>query len=217
MDGTKIAIIGGIGIAGYFVWRYYQANAQGVPYDPFGPSGVPSQYYLPSGGAQSAYQRLSNGYPTTGPGNAPAMPAQPAGPGKGAQLASGVATGAASTAATVATTGLTLATGALTFGIGAGAAVLGWAIADKGLFRGGEEGVKVNPARDQFLSQFGPGGTDAASGFGKLAAMLTTITGEPDGSHYFKALITAHNMDDFSRATREIQAVLATRGLRVAA
>ena len=33
----------------------------------------------------------------------------------------------------------------------AGAVLLAWAIVDKGLWRGGEEALHVNPARDRFL------------------------------------------------------------------
>ncbi len=106
----------------------------------------------------------------------------------------------------------------MTAGIGAGVALLVWAITSKGLFRGGEVGVLVNPARDRFLSQFGPGGTDPqTSGFGRLAAALSEITGEPNGSHYFAALIGATTKEQLIAATKDIQAVLANVGIQIAA
>jgi len=61
-------------------------------------------------------------------------------------------TGAAGTAAGIATTaGLAASTTLLATGIGAAAGLLVWGITQKGWFRGGEEGIRVNPARDQFL------------------------------------------------------------------
>jgi hypothetical protein len=42
---------------------------------------------------------------------------------------------------------------AMTAGIAAGAALLTWAIVEKGLFRGGWEGVQGNDLRDKFLNQ----------------------------------------------------------------
>lgn len=51
--------------------------------------------------------------------------------------------------------GLAGATGTLAAtGYGAAAALLVWGITQKGWFRGGEEGVQVNPARDQFIDTF---------------------------------------------------------------
>jgi hypothetical protein len=103
-------------------------------------------------------------------------------------------------------------------------ALLSWAIVKKGLFRGGEVGVYTNPMRDNFLLQFGPGGWDMTpgqdgwptSGAPKLAAMLTAITGEPDGSHYFKALMGAESVqNELIPATREIKGVLATKGISI--
>jgi hypothetical protein len=115
-----------------------------------------------------------------------------------------------------------VALGAATAGIGAGVALLSWAIVKKGLFRGGEVGIYTNPMRDNYLLQFGPGGWDMTpgqdgwptSGAPKLAAMLTAITGEPNGSHYFAALMDAESVQtELIPATRAIRAVLASAGV----
>lgn len=60
--------------------------------------------------------------------------------------------GAATTAAGIAATaGAGLFAAALTAGIAAGAAILVWGIAKRGWFRGGEEALYVNPARDELI------------------------------------------------------------------
>lgn len=99
-----------------------------------------------------------------------------AGGGAGAGGAAGAGIG---TAATIGITG----------GI-AGAALLAWGIAKKGLFRGGWEGIKGNQRRDQQLAQWGPPGTGPGSGFANVAAFLTSKTGEPGGGSLFKDLMS---------------------------
>lgn len=127
-------------------------------------------------------------------------------------IGTGVGVGSEIGASALGLTGL--AASALAAGFTAGAGVLIWGIADKGWFRGGEEGVKVNPARDGFIAQFGPAGTGDGSGFARLAAVLTIITGEGNGSHYFNpALLQAHTMDEFSKAVQDIANVLLTAGI----
>jgi hypothetical protein len=69
--------------------------------------------------------------------------------GAGVSGAVGIAGGVASAAA-----GAGIATGAalaLTAGIAAGAAILVWGIVKRGWFRGGEEALLVNPARDEVI------------------------------------------------------------------
>jgi len=111
---------------------------------------------------------------------------------------------------------------AITGGI-AGAAVLTWAVWKKGLFRGGEEALLVNPDRDQFLLQFAhlPNGTDGSewttTNSWKLAALLTEVTGQPDGSPYWKALAQADTVDEFTSATQAIKRVLAGAGIQIQA
>lgn len=148
----------------------------------------------------------------------------------GATAAAGAAGAAAATggggaaaAATAGGIGLG-ATVAITGGI-AGGVLLTWAIWKKGLFRGGEEALHVNEDRDTFTGQFGPrwqgdgkgGPSWTDSGNGKLAALLSEVTGEPNGSHYWTALAQADKRDTFVAATRAIQALLETRGIHIQA
>ena len=107
--------------------------------------------------------------------------------------------------------------GTLTAGIGAAVGVLAWAIGSKGLFRGGEEALYVNPARDRYIQFWGPPGTGPESGFSRLAARLTEITGEPNGSHYFAALKAADTIDKLIESTGQIQQVFASVGESVPA
>jgi hypothetical protein len=62
--------------------------------------------------------------------------------------------GAAATGAGAAGVGMSGAAIAATAGIAAGGVLLTWAIAQKGLFRGGWEGIRGNRIRDVFLQQF---------------------------------------------------------------
>jgi len=48
--------------------------------------------------------------------------------------------------------GIAASTALLATGIAAAGALLVWGITQRGWFRGGEEGIKVNPARDEFLN-----------------------------------------------------------------
>lgn len=210
MTNGQLALIGG-GVAlvgGYFWWRSHQSGAA------FG--AIPM---YPTGYATDGSLRYAANVPVSGPtqGFQPGPTVElPTAPGIGGTLGK-VGTGAATAIGTAALGPGSIATAALTAGIGGAAAVLTWAIAAKGLFRGGEVGVLVNPARDQFLLQFGPGGTGPDSGFGRLAAALSEITGEPNGSHYFQALIGATSKEQLIAATQDIQAVLATQGIRIGA
>ena len=193
--------------------------------------------------------RTYPGQPMTGPGNTSAAgPSAPTSIGSrvigaigagsaavGAMLGIGGTTAAAGAGAAAAATGggagvvgataggIGLAgTVAITGGI-AGAAVLTWAVWKKGLFRGGEEALLVNPDRDQFLLQFAhlPNGTDGSewttTNSWKLAALLTEVTGQPDGSPYWKALAQADTVDEFTSATQAIKRVLAGAGIQIQA
>ena len=104
-----------------------------------------------------------------------------------------------------------LATNPWTIGI-AGGILLGSLIWKKGLFRGGEEGVHVNPRRGRFIQQFGPPGTGPGSGFHALAVLLSTITGKPNGSPLMAALNAADTRKEFEAAQANIIALLARNG-----
>ena len=61
--------------------------------------------------------------------------------------------GAAGAVGGIATTaGVAASTALLATGIAAAGGLLVWGIVQRGWFRGGEEGIKVNPARDEFLN-----------------------------------------------------------------
>lgn len=179
------------------------------------------------------------------PGNAPAQPGSSSSPATtaigligagsaavGAFSAIGGSTAAAAGAAATAASGGAATTGAAAAGIGAagtialtggiaGAALLTWAVWKKGLFRGGEEALHVNPDRDQFFAQFGPPSSSGipyeASGAHKLAVLLTEITHQPNGSPLFAAVQRADTIKDFVAATRAIRDLLATRGIHIQA
>ena len=87
----------------------------------------------------------------------------------------------------------------------AGAAGLGTLLWKKGIGRGGEEGVKVNPARDQFLSQFGDVGNKDVGGAGhNLAARLAQMGAGEGGGDLFQALQSANTMKEYDAAQRRI-------------
>ena len=122
----------------------------------------------------------------------------------GATVAGAAAGGAGAAGGGFGATLAALATNPFTIAA-AGAGLLGLGIWKKGWFRGGEEGTKVNPARDAFLKQFG--------GFNSLAAMLTSLTGEPGGGRLFEALKSADTMAEFTSATSNILLLLKRRGV----
>jgi hypothetical protein len=99
----------------------------------------------------------------------------------------------------------------------AGGLALGLGIWKKGWFRGGQEGIAVNPARDRFLRQFGPPGTGEGSGFHTLAALLTQLTGQPGGGALFAALTSADTMKEFTSASTRILTLLQRKGVAVPA
>ncbi len=212
MTGAQIAGLGLVGLGGLYLygrWSQGQAAAY-ADYDA-------ALGFAPAPGIYPRQRTQSAGEPQF---RAPATGASPGGSFGQAGLNAGVAVGTGALAGAIGPGSIAL--GAATAGIGAGVALLSWAIVKKGLFRGGEVGVYTNPMRDSFLLQFGPGGWDMTpgqdgwptSGAPKLAAMLSAITGEPDGSHYFKALMDAESVqEELIPATRAIKAVLATQGI----
>jgi len=113
---------------------------------------------------------------------------------------------------------------AITGGI-AGGVLLTWAVWKKGLFRGGEEALLVNPDRDQFLAQPAissrPDGSDGSAwtktSSWKLAAQLVEW-GQPDGGGpLWTAVAKADKVDTFTAAARAIQKIYAEHGIRIQA
>jgi hypothetical protein len=106
--------------------------------------------------------------------------------------------------------GLGLTGGLVATGIGAIGGVLAWGVLRQGWFRGGEEALVVNPARDQFLAQFAPIDpyTDAANpqGFYGLAWLLAELG---DGDRLHRALRSAETKKTLERSVLDIQEYLA--------
>jgi hypothetical protein len=133
--------------------------------------------------------------------------------GVGAASAGGGAAATAGGGGTAAAVGGGIGMGAaigLTAGIGA-AALLAWAIWKKGLFRGGEESLKVNGPRDQFLMA-NWGGSSAAEAGQRFAAWASKATGEPNGSHFYPMLQSADSVKEFKAAEQAIAAFGKTHG-----
>lgn len=190
-------------LLGGAVWLYTRQHGSGsgfplfpsqrAPYGIDPRTGYPIAYDLGAlhGGAQAV---PGPGYmpwpypPQLPPGNANPNPPQPsARPGSvGVPVPVQVGIGAGTTIAGAAVAG-TLSTGLLAAtGIGAAGAILAWAIGAKGLFRGGEEGIYVNPARDAFLANFAEldawRDTRNPHGFSGLAALMWHLDGQTDAA-----------------------------------
>jgi hypothetical protein len=120
------------------------------------------------------------------------------------------------------------ATAAAATGVGAIAAVLAWGIAQQGWFRGGEEALHVNPARDEFFAQFARLDPQAGgSGFRGLAWLLHELGLQDElGARYgtvdqpvaadrlHAALRAADTRAAFQAATDAIQSYIGQRRLR---
>jgi hypothetical protein len=119
-----------------------------------------------------------------------------------------------------ATTAATVAGAVATAGISAAVGLVVWAISKKGLFRGGEEALYVNPARDHYLLQFGPPGWEFNSGAPVLARALTEMTGPAPGSDVsilWTNLMRADKVTTFQNATRAIRDEFAKYGYTIGA
>ncbi len=103
----------------------------------------------------------------------------------------------------------------ITIGVGAGLA-LTWAIWKKGLFRGGEEALKVSPRRDMFLRQFGdPANKDVGGGGWNLASALVKAGAGDGGGPLFRAFQQADTVAKFESAQSSIVALLKRTGMEV--
>jgi len=97
--------------------------------------------------------------------------------------------------------------------IGAAAATVAAGVAALGWGRGGEEGIAVNPARDQFLAQYATldptrDGRNPP-GFYGLHWLLRNVNAQT-GQALFDALLKADTMAEFSVAVSDVQAFLQT-------
>lgn len=219
-------VIGGIGL--YLLWRTTRGT-QGEFSDAL-------SIFDPIFGSPSMPGTIG----TNGPGNIP---------GSRPSAAASVATAAIGSAATIGGAiaggggGAAGAAGAAGAGIGAGAAIaitagaaaaalLAWGIVAKGWFRGGEEALDVNPARDDFVATFVP---VHRAVFGTIYPASTYDTTVRDGDwKYLYAEVLAHfdpvvgpaltnelqradTMDEFNAAVRKIQDFIAYHTQRRAA
>ncbi len=100
--------------------------------------------------------------------------------------------------------------------IGAGVGLLTWGIMEKGWFRGGEVGISVNPRRDKFTGQFGPGGFEPTSGITVLHQQLNVWLGEANGQAATDALLGAESDEELDAIERQIAKVYADHGVRIA-
>lgn len=144
-------------------------------------------------------------------------------PPGGGTTSSGVgAVGGVATTAIGALAGAGLGAGALlaATGIGAAAAIIAWGVIKQGWFRGGQEGVVVNPARDQFLAQFAPldvlrDGRNPP-GFYGLAWMLEQLAAGQGTGGAFAALTGAHTKAQLEAAVSTVQGLVASNSARFA-
>jgi len=193
-----------LGIGGLFVlWKYAQATGSPLAsdLDPFF-GGLFPQTAPTMRNPSAQYAAVSPYMPTKQAGNAPSYP----------HTSSSLPTGAISTAGAAGiagAVGLGSAAAVATAGIAAGVGLLVWGIADKGWFRGGEEGVKVNPARDNYLSQFAKydymRDDRNPPGFYGLSLVLTHL-----GQHdLFDQLAKADTMQQFNAVVSAINQAMA--------
>lgn len=147
-DLVLLALLGG---AAYFLLRRNPATGRtladdllsGLPLPGAGLSPVPVYAAPPSSSGGSHAGQI------VGIAGTVAATAVPLLTGGGAAAVAGGGGAAAAGAAGIGLTGALAATG-----VAAGAAILAWGIIQRGWFRGGEEGVKVNPARDAWFDYF---------------------------------------------------------------
>lgn len=133
----------------------------------------------------------------------------------------GVIGGTVSSIATVAAgTTASLATIGIISGVGAVGVILAWGIIKQGWFRGGQEGVVVNPARDQYLALFAPldplRDSRNPPGFFGLAWLLEQLAagqGGPQG--VFGQLTGAHTKAQLESAVNAIQGLIAGNRTKV--
>lgn len=117
-----------------------------------------------------------------------------------AGIALGTTSGLASAGAIAGSTAL------LTTGIAAAAGLLVWGIVQKGWFRGGEEGVVVNPARDQFIqvwiNVYYPGEGSARQFEAMARATQDANLNGNYAQQLIKAIYDADTMDEFTAAAQ---------------
>lgn len=195
---NKLLLIGGLV---YYFWPQIQASlsAYGLQLPDF------SRPLLPAGPGAPAGLLVG-----------PEQPPEPAAPGAGGRpsVIGAIGGTATSLAGAALAGGASFATIGIVSGVGAAAVILAWGIIKQGWFRGGIEGVVVNPARDHFLSQFAPLDymRDAKNppGFYGLFWLLNAL--DPGSAQaLFDGLTKSHKKDQFAAAVEAIQASIAAK------
>jgi len=118
-------------------------------------------------------------------------------------------TGAAGAGAAGAAGGISTAAALTAAGVAAGAAVLAWAIIAKGLFRGGEEALRVNPARDAWFQYFVDAYFPGAGSSRQFEAYVkaSSDAGVPGdvAERLLAAVYAADTVKEFESATADVQ------------
>lgn len=214
MDDDDLLLFAVVGVVGVGAFLYFTGRI-GSPYAArqgglFGPGGGSSPYptldYVQV--APGVYQPVN----ASGQAAGPETSAVPAG-ARIVQAASGA--GLAIGTAAAAPGALSAAAIAIPI-VGAAAGLLTWGIMDQGWFRGGEVGISVNPRRDKFLLQFGPGGFEANSGITVMHHQLNQWLGEANGEAATQALLGAESDEELTAVEKQIAAVYAQHGVRIA-
>lgn len=118
----------------------------GGPRLAFTPTGASAPGATATSSGPSGSQKTLAYVGTAATAAAAILPAIGIGGAAGGASAGGAAAGAGA--------GIGLGAALAATGIAAGAAILAWGIIQKGWFRGGEEALKVSPARDEYLQEF---------------------------------------------------------------
>jgi len=112
-------------------------------------------------------------------------------------------------------------TGGIIGGIAAGVGLLVYGITEKGWFRGGEEGVKVNPARDDFFGQFqrwclanGFGSLDQQAAAATVLQHFTSLDGNQQNA-LIVGMYQADTIDKYVSAGKAFANVLEPAGFHV--
>ena len=200
---TRIATVVAIGV-GLMTLRSRTGMTPGM-------SGAPPPVYSPGSYAPGAPPGASTGATIAtaaiGSGTAIATALWGSGSVAGGAVAGGAAIG-----------GMTIA---IASGIAAAGGILAWGIVSRGWFRGGEEALHVNPARDEvkrFFALYNPY-PDALTnpngpGFFGLAWLLNSLAGSR-GDAIMTAFNAAQTRRDFENALRDIEALVANNTAQV--
>jgi len=171
---------------------------------------------LPAGGAPLTAEQLAGiQLDRSAPAPAPAPPG-----GSGGSVVGAIGGTVTSIAGAAAGAGAGALAIGLTAGVAAVGVILAWGVLRQGWFRGGEEGVVVNPARDQFLANFAAldymrDGRNPP-GFYGLAWLLTNLGQGDGGGPTFAAVTAAQKKTQLEAAVSTVQSIIAANQAKTA-